>query len=86
MAILAVNAISIEKGITDFRLNQAGIMETMKEIARKVFVVADFSKFGRTSSMNILSLSEIDYIISDSKFPEEFREPLETMGITVVTP
>lgn len=86
MAILAVNAISMEKGITDFRLNQAGIMETMKEIAKEVFVVADFSKFGQISSMNILPLSEIDYIVSDSKFPHEYRQPLEAIGIRVVTP
>ena len=86
LAILAVNAISLEKGVTDFRLNQVGIVETMKQIANKVFVVADFSKFGRTSSMNILSLSEIDYIVSDSKFPDEYRQPLEDIGIRMVTP
>lgn len=84
-AILGVHAVSLEKGITDFRLNQAGIIHAMMQASRKRIVVADSSKFEKIACMNICGLDEIDMIVSDSKFPAHLREAFTQQNITLIT-
>ncbi len=86
MAILGVHAIDLEKGITDFRIHQEPIMRAMLESSRKKVVVADHSKFGKVSYVNICSLAEIDSIVTDSGLPEEIRRRYEDEGVDVVMP
>ncbi|PKL06340.1 MAG: DeoR/GlpR transcriptional regulator, partial [Spirochaetae bacterium HGW-Spirochaetae-9] len=38
--------------------------------AQETWLVADSSKYGRTGFVNVLSLSEVDGIITDSKMDE----------------
>jgi len=85
-AIIAVNGISIEKGVTDFRLKQSGLMKAMMKIAAKIVVVADYSKFNRVSCLNICDVGKIDIIISDRKFPKELKQEFEIKGVLVVLP
>ena len=85
-AILAVHALSFEKGVTDFRLNQAGIIRAMMEAARQKIFIADHSKFGRIACMNVCGIDEMQTIISDSAFPEEYRAEFSVRGVKVVTP
>ena len=46
-------------------------------------ILADSSKFGRTGSAHIMSLNELDGIITDDELPEEVRRELEGMGLPV---
>ena len=85
-AILAVHAISFEKGITDFRLNQAGIIRAMMQAARQKIFAADHSKFNRIACMNVCGIDEMETVVSDSGFPEELRKPFAQRGVLVVTP
>lgn len=84
-AILAVHALSFEKGVTDFRLNQAGIIRAMMEASRQKIFIADHSKFGRIACMNVCGIDEMETIISDSCFPEELRPEFSARGVRVVT-
>lgn len=85
-AILGVQAISVEKGITDFRFRQEGIMKAMLKAAKEKIVVADASKFEKTSYVNICRLDEIDCIISGSKLSEEVQEKYRSVGVKLIMP
>jgi len=86
VAILAVNAISLEKGITDFRMEEKGVMEALRESAEKVVVVADHTKFDRISCVNILGLDKIDYFITDRRIDSSILKKYREAGINIIIP
>lgn len=84
LAILGVYGISLEKGVTDFRIHQAGIMRSMMESAKRTVALADYSKFGKISYVNVCGLEEIDGIITDQKLSDEIKEAFEKKKIRIV--
>lgn len=84
--LLAVNAISSEKGITDFRLEESMIIKSMIKMAKTRVVLADHTKFDRIACMNVCDLSEIDYILTDSKVTEKQIEEYGRKGTKILIP
>ena len=70
-ALLAVNAVSSRKGITDFRFNEIGVINAMLSASQKKYVLADSSKFEKVSCINICSLEKIDGFLTDRFILEE---------------
>ena len=83
IAFLAVNAISLEKGITDFRLNEVGVIEQMMKSSRKKIVVADSSKFDKVSYINVCELNDIDLVITDSNARPEIIQKYEDRNVNI---
>lgn len=71
LAILAVNAVSIEKGVTDFRLDEVGIIKAMMGNTRKNLLAVDSSKFDRISFINVCPLDQVQMIVTDSRLNED---------------
>ena len=86
ISIIAVNSISLEKGITDFRINQIDVFKTMMKISEKVVVAADYSKFEKNACMTICDVDAVDTILSDSKLTDEQKALYESHGIQVIRP
>lgn len=86
VSLLAVNAISAEKGITDFRINEVDIINAMMKVSSKNVVLADYSKFQKIAYMNVCDLKNIDVVISDSKFPAELKPAFERQSVKIITP
>lgn len=86
VAIFGIHAISLEKGITDFRLNQYGVLRAMLQVAKKKIVVADSSKFEKVACVNVCNLEEIDIILSDSDLPEDIKKAYEKKGLKIIVP
>lgn len=84
VALLAVNGLSPSKGITDFRLPEVEIAQAMLKASTTRVVVADHTKFGRISCMNICDLSEINYILTDSQVTEEHLDQCRAQGVRVL--
>lgn len=85
-AILAVNSISVEKGITDFREEETGIINAMIRNTQKAIVAADHSKFDRVACMNICPLSDIDCFITDSGIDSKILDSYRSKGYKIITP
>jgi len=60
--------------------------EAMMQAARQKVFIADHSKFGRIACMNVCGIDEMETIVSDSRFPEELREPFMARGVKICTP
>lgn len=86
VAIFGVHAISLEKGITDFRVNQQAMIQAMLKISRKKIVAADHSKFEKIACVNVCDLNEIDIILSDSILSSHIKEMYQRAGIDIITP
>lgn len=84
VALLAVNSVSTEKGITDFRPEEVGVIHAMMDASEKKVVMADHTKFDRVSYMNVCDLSEIDYIITDKGIRDEQVKRYEAEDVKIM--
>ncbi len=86
VCILAVNSISFERGISDFRLNQIDVFRKMMSVSERVAVAADSTKVGKTACMKICGIEEIDALLCDSRLTPEEKKKFESAGIEVIMP
>ena len=85
VAVLAVNGISLEKGITDFRFEESGVINAMIRNANKSVVIADHSKFDRISCINICSLDKISCVITDSEIDTQVKNKYNAADVNIIT-
>jgi len=84
IAFLAVDGIDCDYGISTPVVLEATFCKTMIDIAKKVIVVSDSSKFQRRSFVKIASMDEIDMVITDNAIPDNQRKKLEKMQLDLV--
>ncbi|WP_188455877.1 DeoR/GlpR family DNA-binding transcription regulator [Virgibacillus oceani] len=75
-AFIAAGGISISNGITDYDLNGSSISRKMMERSEDVFILADHTKFGRTTFAYMCSISEASMVISDKNCSIEWKNTL----------
>jgi DeoR family transcriptional regulator, aga operon transcriptional repressor len=85
VAFLGVDGIDAVAGATAHHEGEASINRLMGKQARKVVVVADSSKVGRTAFAVICGPAEIDVLVTDTGIAAADVALLEDAGIEVVT-
>jgi len=66
LAFVGTDGFSVERGMTTQLVEGSEIVKAMKNRAQETWLVADSSKYGKSGFVNVLSLSEVDGIITDS--------------------
>lgn len=84
VALIGVDGLSVEQGLTTFSHAEAYINRTFMKQAKETWVVADHSKLGRITAARIAPIEELDCLITDSEAPPEFVEQLRGRGVRVV--
>ncbi len=84
MLFLGVDAIDLERGVSTHNEDEARLNRRMCEVAERIIVVTDSTKFNRSSLHKIIDTQRIDMIIVDEGIPEESLEGLRKHGIEVV--
>lgn len=85
MAILGVNGISAESGITTSIFQETGIFRLMLERCRGLkIVVADGSKIGRTRNYKSADIDMIDMLITTTKANSEELDKIRKMGVEII--
>lgn len=84
MLFLGVDAIDIERGVSTHNEDEARLNRKMCEVADRIIVVTDSSKFNRSSLHKIIDTQRIDMIITDEGIPAESLQELKKAGIDVV--
>ena len=70
LAFVGTDGFSVERGMTTQLVEGSEIVKAMKSRAQETWLVADSSKYGKSGFVNVLSLSEVDGIITDSGIDE----------------
>jgi len=83
-AFISVGGISLADGVTDFELSEASISRKMMERADETIILADSSKFGKTTFANVCSLDEVYTIVTDHYCDEEWRRLLANQDIALL--
>ena len=83
-AFIAANGITLDSGATTAQEVEASIKQTMMEISKEVYLVADHSKFGKEYFSVIAQADAFDGIITDDGLSEADRNSFCQKGISVI--
>jgi DeoR family transcriptional regulator of aga operon len=81
---IGADACDMEFGLTTPNLEEAQVNQSMVRIAKEKILAADSSKFGKRSLARIMSIGEIDKIITDEDLPEATQAELKAKGIELI--
>jgi DeoR/GlpR family transcriptional regulator of sugar metabolism len=81
--IMGIGSIS-EAGLSNNNTLVVGSEQKMIEIASKVIIVADHTKFGRSAMIPVAQLNAADIVVSDSGLAPEYVELLRSSGVEVL--
>jgi DeoR/GlpR family transcriptional regulator of sugar metabolism len=83
-AFICASGITVEKGISDYNLEEANTRKKIIDLSQEVYVAADSSKFGKDVTIGISSLDKIDYIITDDHLPKDFISSFKETGTHLI--
>ena len=84
LAVIGCSAMDEDGDLLDFDVEEVSVSQTIIRRSRKVFLVADGSKFTRTAPARIASLSEIDAFYTDKPLPRVLADRCRDWGTRVV--
>ena len=85
-AILGVVGIAEDGSILDFSIDEKPLTQAIIRCGRKVFVVADHTKFGRYAVAKVAHLSEVNVVCSDQNPEPKWRKLLDELKIELILP
>ena len=83
-AILSADAVDIAQGITNYSVFEVGVKKRMIEKASEVILIADHTKFGKTSFYKVADLSTFSTIISTDGLLQEYIDGIVELGINLL--
>lgn len=84
IAFISINAISLQKGLTDFRQGELQVISSMIASAEKTIVVADSSKYETVSYLKVCELDEIHLFVTDRFLDEQLYAKYKQANISIV--
>lgn len=81
---MSISGISLSKGLTDYGVGEVQVKKKLMEIAQNKIVLADSSKFGVVSLLNVCPFDQVNRIITDSTINTNVLEKYRSLGIDVV--
>ena len=82
--IIGIGGISLEKGLTDHRMDETLLTRSCLKAAGVTIGLADHSKFGTVTSYTIGTARMIQYLVTSDITPETVCEPYNREGIRVL--
>lgn len=83
-AILSLDGVSAERGITTYHADEAIIDRMMVERAQKTLIVADHTKLGHAGFSQICPLQQVHTLITDQEGASEQLDMLRTTQMRIV--
>ena len=71
-AFICTSGITLEKGISDYNLEEALTRKKIIELSKEIYIAADSTKFGKDVTISIAPLDQIHFIITDQNINKNF--------------
>lgn len=81
--VIGISGIDMEGTLLDFDYREVRVAQAIVENARKVFLVADHTKFGRNAMIRLGELSMIDALFTDRAPPEALARAFSQAEVEV---
>jgi DeoR family fructose operon transcriptional repressor len=82
VAVMGIGGVT-EKGLSNSNPLVVGSERRMLEVARRVIIVSDHTKFGRGALIPLAPLDAVDVVVSDAALKQEHQDWLRSHGIDV---
>lgn len=79
-----ISAICIKRGIMHPVIDEVASNKALLAVSNQNYIVADSSKINKTAFYNMVSFNEIQNIIVDDSFPQEYSEFMAIKGINII--
>jgi DeoR family glycerol-3-phosphate regulon repressor len=83
VGIIGISGIDMDGTLLDFDFREVYVARTIIENSRKVFLVADHSKFGRNAMVKLGHIKEIDTLITDQMPSEQLIAVLQNNDVNL---
>lgn len=84
IGVIGISGIDGEGALRDFDYREVKVAQTIIEQSRKVWLVADHSKFNREAMVRLAHLSQVDVLFTDRPVPAPFVAILREAEVEVV--
>ena len=84
-AFICASGVSIEKGISDFSLDEAITRKQIISISQKVYVDTDSSKFNKDVAIQVCPVDDVDVIITDDALSKKTIQHFSEKGVQIKT-
>lgn len=84
-AILSMDGICAESGLTTYHAEEATIDNLMMDHARETIIVADSSKYGHESFSHVADIRMIRYWVTDRDLDAKAAQTIERLGISIIS-
>ncbi len=82
-AVIGISALDADGDLLDFDLAEVRVSKTIIRQGRRVFLVCDHSKLGRSAPARLASLSEVSEVFTDRAFPDELAARCKDWGTKI---
>lgn len=84
VAFIGVAGIDVEKGLTEYNLEDTRVKRAAMASARRRVVLADASKIGRVTFATVAPLADVDVLVTDAPADDPLPRALTDLGAEVV--
>lgn len=74
IGVIGISGIDLDGSLLDFDYREIRVARAIIENSRRVFLVADHTKFGRNAMVRLGNLDEIDDLFTDQEPPQELLD------------
>lgn len=82
-ALMGISSIELDGSLFDFDYREVCVLRAIMANARKVWLMADHSKFGRNALVRVGDIGEVDALFTDQEPPPGLRRLLDDGGVQV---
>lgn len=86
ISILSCTGLSLEMGFNDASIEQAKLKQCMKRNSKKIALLVDSTKFGKSFMCHDFWFDDVDYIITEKMPPKEFLDVINKSSCKLLTP
>lgn len=86
LSLVSCSGLELNAGITDADIEQSKLKRQMRKNSKKVAVLCDSTKFGKTFMCTDFFLEDVDYVITDKLPKKEYVEKIKSSGAKLICP
>jgi DeoR family glycerol-3-phosphate regulon repressor len=83
-ALIGISALASDGTLLDFAIDEVEVSQTIIRNARKVILVADHSKEGRSAPVRVCDMAAIDFYVCDRIVDPALKTACRDHGVTVI--
>ncbi|WP_020574202.1 DeoR/GlpR family DNA-binding transcription regulator [Actinopolymorpha alba] len=82
--VVGCGGLTPERGLSYFDIEETEVRRAMIDIADTVVAVMDHSKFGRTETVALASIAEVDVLVTDAEPPRAIVDVCRKYGVEII--